>query len=155
MRSTFVLAFLALCGCGVEDGTAPLAREDGLTLPPVRVAVERPRQLVGFRQVSFQQEVAPILTGTCAAYCHAGPPPTLVFNPPTVTGLLQRATECSDGRPRVEPGRPEPTHSYLIAKLRGVNLCGNVPSMPPNANPLPEEQIHTVELWISQGAQDN
>jgi hypothetical protein len=54
----------------------------------------------------------------------------------------------------VEPGRPE--KSYLVNKLRGTqsSVGGLAERMPPPTagEPLTEEEILSIEAWISSGA---
>jgi hypothetical protein len=54
----------------------------------------------------------------------------------------------------VEPGRPE--SSYLVNKLRGTqsSVGGLGELMPPPAagSPLTEEEILSIEAWITSGA---
>jgi hypothetical protein len=62
------------------------------------------------------------------------------------------ATECRDGRKRVAPGNP--TSSYLIQKMTGVNTCGGS-QMPKAGQGLPTAQTQTIVNWICSGAPNN
>jgi hypothetical protein len=64
------------------------------------------------------------------------------------------AEQCGTTNPikYVNPGSP--ATSYLIDKLLGTNLCNGV-RMPRNANPLPTDEITTIQNWICQGAHNN
>ena len=53
--------------------------------------------------------------------------------------------------PYVYPGRSD--SSYIINKLRGVNIVGE--RMPINANPLSSAVIDSIAAWIDRGALNN
>jgi hypothetical protein len=58
------------------------------------------------------------------------------------------STECCDGRLLVNPRHPE--QSYMIQKLKGVNLCAG--QKMPAAGFLTDAQIGTLEAWVCEGA---
>ena len=117
--------------------------------------------------VSFKADVAP-LVGTCMGQmCHTGPTQSencgsgqsgcVTF--PYSTLVNVKAMECSDGRLLVKPG--DSANSYLIQKLRGVDMC-TCCRMPletaiplKQAPPLTDAQIQTIADWIDQGAPNN
>ena len=53
--------------------------------------------------------------------------------------------------PYVYPGRSD--SSYIINKLRGVNMVGE--RMPLNDNPLPKAVVDSFAAWIDRGALNN
>lgn len=106
--------------------------------------------------MSFAGAVQPILTASCAnAGCHSGPNPAQGL--PLGAGksyakLVNVVTsECSDGRKRVLPGQP--SQSYLIEKLMGVNMCFG--TVMPKSGALSSAQIQTISNWICAGAPNN
>lgn len=61
------------------------------------------------------------------------------------------AEQCNDGRKRVLPGQP--SQSYLMDKVMGVDLCfGN---KMPKTGMLSPAQVQTLSDWICTGAPDN
>lgn len=62
------------------------------------------------------------------------------------------AADCSDQRVIVKPG--DPSASYLVDKLRGVDLCSGA-RMPPQGAPLSDADMARIEAWICQGAANN
>jgi hypothetical protein len=103
---------------------------------------------------------AQILVPRCATTaCHAGgtPPPSGVpVSLDADVGWSQLVSAPSTEAPLqlVEPGQPGA--SYLVNKLRGTqaSVGGWGDRMPPPSagEPLTEEQVLTIEAWISSGA---
>lgn len=106
--------------------------------------------------VSFAATIGPLLVAECTAPgCHSGAMPK--------AGLDLRATaayddlvgvaasQCGD-RLRVAPG--DATNSYLMNKLRGVDLCSGT-QMPKAGQALAESELAAIESWICNGAQDD
>jgi hypothetical protein len=56
------------------------------------------------------------------------------------------ASQCSDGRLRVDPGAP--SASYLVQKLTGVGMCSGS-RMPKSGSGLTPAEIDTVRAWIA------
>ncbi len=88
--------------------------------------------------------------------CHAGAAPAqgMSLEPGSAFGEIVGvpASECMDGRLRVEPGAP--TTSYLIHKLTGVAMCsGNM--MPARGSSIPSSQLALIQGWICEGAPNN
>jgi hypothetical protein len=68
------------------------------------------------------------------------------------TGLVNvTAAQCNDGRKRVLPGQP--SQSYLMDKLMGVDLCFGTKM--PKMGMVPSAQIETISNWICAGAPNN
>lgn len=110
----------------------------------------------GLATVSFSAAVQPIFTTSCAfAGCHTGPNPPDGLNLSagvSYSKLVNVLTgECSDGRKRVLPGQP--SVSYLMDKLMGVDLCFG--TQMPKIGMLPSSQIQTISNWICEGAPNN
>ena len=106
--------------------------------------------------VSFSAAVQPILTASCAnAGCHSGalPKAGLRLTAGNAYQALVGVTagECNDGRKRVLPG--DPSQSYLVDKLLGVDLCSG--TRMPKLAALPAASIETIASWICSGAPDN
>ncbi len=94
--------------------------------------------------VSYANEVADILAGCQGEACHSSPSRT--------TTVGQPAWECCNERLLIAPGNA--THSYLLDKIQGRDLCAGV-RMPFGSPPLPASQILTIQRWICEGAPDN
>jgi hypothetical protein len=109
--------------------------------------------------LSFAADVQPIFTASCTSVgCHGN---TAAKGLDLSSGkahhelVAVKALECGGaGRQLVEAGQPD--QSYLIDKLKGMNLCGLGQRMPAGGKPaLPAEQIETITAWITAGALDN
>ena len=101
--------------------------------------------------VSFQNDVTPLFAGCAGFECHgapAGPSSPWPYN----FLVNQPAPECADGRDYVKPG--DPANSYLLQKLKGVQLCSGH-AMPLLGSSLTATQLQTISTWISQGALNN
>lgn len=112
----------------------------------------------GSSSVSFSGAVQPIFTASCAtAGCHTGMFPQQGMN--LSAGQAYGATvnvpaaECTDGRDRVKPS--DATHSYVVEKLLGVDMCGSGTQMPKTGGALPSSEIQTIVDWICEGAPNN
>jgi hypothetical protein len=97
--------------------------------------------------VSFQHDVVPIIGHCGGQLCHGASgtswPYTSLYN--------QSSTECA-GRMLVKPG--DPSGSYLMNKLEGVDMCSGT-AMPRGGAPLTSAQLATLSNWICQGAHNN
>ncbi len=66
--------------------------------------------------------------------------------------LVNVATsQCNDGRKRVLPGQP--SQSYVIDKLMGVDLCFGTKM--PKMGGVTQAEIQTIADWICEGAPNN
>lgn len=97
------------------------------------------------RSVSYTRDVAPIFTACSGELCHnetwGGPRP--------VQNLVKvRSTECCDGRLLVNPKHPD--QSYMLQKLRGVNLCAG--QKMPASGTLSAASLETLTAWVCEGA---
>ena len=113
----------------------------------------------GAEPISFSGQIAPLLDGRCTNQgCHRNPQQS------AAAGLVLKAnvahaslvgvasSQCDPPRPLVDPG--ERGNSYLLDKLRGVNLCDGM-QMPLNGTPLTPAEVQMIADWICQGAADN
>jgi len=97
--------------------------------------------------VSFHRDIQPLLAAHCTGeICHeaswAGSANAyqMLVNTPT--------PECCDGRKRVDPVHPD--RSYVLEKLRGVDLCAG--RRMPLSGSVTEAQIAEIARWICEGA---
>ncbi|MFO0590052.1 MAG: hypothetical protein U0441_21100 [Polyangiaceae bacterium] len=112
--------------------------------------------MCGAASVSFSAAVQPILTASCATNgCHKGVMPAEGLNLTSGQSYAKlvnvTASQCADGRKRVLPGQP--SQSYLIDKLMGVDLCFG--TQMPKQGMIPQAQIQTISDWICGGALNN
>jgi hypothetical protein len=156
-RSAFVALALSACAgharnASRQDGGAPLFNVGlGAQCPDAAARAGTGSHDAGpcipTRQVSYTADVVPIFEVNCATgeVCHQG-----TWNGPRAAELLVGvpASECCDGRLRVKPG--DPANSYVIQKLRGVELCAGQPM--PLGGTLSESDITTLSDWICEGA---
>jgi uncharacterized membrane protein len=96
--------------------------------------------LENYPVVSFKNEVQPIIAGNCnQTGCHGGVN-TEEFNLVTY----------DDVKIHVTPGNARKSNLYKVITGRSEEF------MPPSpSNPLTEEQIRTIFVWIEQGATNN
>jgi hypothetical protein len=110
----------------------------------------------GTMSVSFAAAVQPIFTASCAANgCHKGVMPQEGLDLTSGKAYQElvnvNATQCNDGRKLVLPGQP--SQSYVIDKMMGVDLCFGTKM--PKLGMLPSTQVETVANWICAGAPNN
>ncbi len=108
--------------------------------------------------LSFRKDVLPIVRTSCATgYCHADSirAPMSLLDDDAFAHLVNAPSKgCANHRPRVTPGQAGTRDSYLMAKLRGVDMCGDGKQMPPD-HPLGAEQIELIGAWVAAGALEN
>ena len=100
-------------------------------------------------------QVETLLNAECGV-CHNGMSTDLPQGQNLKTGNAYDAivnidsVQCASmgGRKRVKPGDPD--NSYLLDKMKGIDLCSGV-SMPYGTK-LPDDKIAIVESWIRGGA---
>ena len=95
-------------------------------------------------KVRFSVDVAPIWGSCSGELCHD------VWKYATTVGVA--SLECCDRRKLVEPGQP--ARSYLLQKMRGIDLCGRSSEMPPGVM-VSQEVIDVIASWICIGAPDD
>ena len=110
----------------------------------------------GEAQVSYTAQIEPIFAATClGGGCHGGVAPKADLDlsagqgPGEMVGVP--AFQCSE-RLLVSPGLVD--ESYLMDKLRGVNMCSGS-QMPKNDPALSADQLGLISDWICQGAPNN
>jgi len=110
-------------------------------------------------EVSFSQQVQPILTDRCAfSGCHASTSPAAEQSLAEGLAYVNVYNVPSQELPsmdRVEPGDPD--QSYLVHKIQGTHLDvgGTGLRMPRGQEPLSQDQINLIRAWIQQGARNN
>jgi hypothetical protein len=112
------------------------------------------RQATTDDDIFFPQDVQPILTARCTNnVCHDASIPAQSMNLTAGNAhenlVMQDATQCTDTRLRVDP--TDPANSYILDKLKGMNLCTGA-SMPFGGPPLLAEDVAIIEQWIAEGA---
>jgi len=109
----------------------------------------------GLPVVSFTNDVQPIFTASCAkTNCHKGSAPDVGLDLAAgnahadLVGVT--TAQCQKQRTRIIPGDPD--ESYLLDKVRGVDLCDKSARMPLQGMKLSEEKIAIIQAWICGGA---
>ncbi len=100
------------------------------------------------RRVSYSKDVSPVLRACSGEICHD----STWGGPNAYADLVGRAaTECCDGRLLVAPG--DPSRSYVVQKLRGVDLCrgGRMPAL----GSISDAAVQMIADWICEGAPDD
>jgi Planctomycete cytochrome C len=101
------------------------------------------KKATGKETVSFSRDVAPILVGECKG-CHVDSDrPRGNLNMNNFASILRGG----DAGPMLVPGKS--SESLLIKKLMGT---GGGNRMPPQRDPLKENQIALIKKWIDEGA---
>jgi len=139
------------------EGGAPAAEAPVMETPAPTVApepAEEPEEeLVAIREidmeqakaVSFTRDVWPLLDDQCVV-CHESPDPDGDYDITTVENMLKAGKK---GGPGVIPGKPD--ESSIILYIRGVYN----PRMPEDEDPLSEDDLHMLRMWIAAGAIDD
>jgi len=165
-RGVLLAASLAMVGCsttpGGENGPAGstgsgiiIAPDSGFHLPNFScdageldrdvpasdAAVDAGACAVTNPTVRFQIDVLPVLSGCTGELCHAP------WTYGTTVNVV--SSECCDHRKIIDPGKP--AASYLLQKVRGVELCGNSSKM----GDVSPAVAQSIQDWICLGALDN
>jgi hypothetical protein len=106
--------------------------------------------------ISFSAKIQPVFNASClTSGCHEGKNPKANLNLTTGTSYSQlvnvASADCS-GRIRVIPY--DVSGSYLISKLRGMDMCTGT-QMPKVGVKLPSGDMAAIEGWICNGAPKN
>ncbi len=118
-----------------------------IALPAVMSGCAKPPPLTQIEQTIF--------TRSCQfSSCHAGGNPAsgLSLMAPTYQQLVNAKSFEAPSRTRVIPGDPD--NSYLIEKLTSATPTVGQ-RMPPNNDPLPDDELSEIRDWILGGAQNN
>ncbi len=95
--------------------------------------------------VSYTRDVWPLLDDQCVV-CHESPDADGDYE---VTSVEKMLLSGKKGGPGVVPGKPD--ESSIITYIRGkVN-----PRMPEDEDPLSEDDLHMLRMWIAAGAIDD
>lgn len=102
------------------------------------------------QEVSYQKDVAPILTKHCAS-CHVPGQPGYVVSGFDLQGYdsLMKGTKFG---PVVLPG--EPGTSALVMLIEG-RADPSIKMPHGGVNPLTQDEIKTIHRWVKQGAKNN
>ncbi len=96
-------------------------------------------------QISFRQHVWPIIDHHCIS-CHDAEYKDGGYDVSTVETMMLAGNKSGPG---VIPGDPD--NSASIKYIRGILQ----PQMPRRQEPLNEDELHILRLWIYAGAEDN
>ncbi|HTJ84513.1 MAG TPA: PE-PGRS family protein [Polyangiaceae bacterium] len=153
-------------GGGGEGGASSVAGTGGTTSAATTDASSTattsggdPFDCSGLPAVSFAADVQPIFTEKCAkSSCHTGTLAKSGLNLSAGQAYAElvgvETAQCNHTRQRVSGG--DPSASYLLSKVRGVDLCSTSKRMPPPLAPaLSDAEIDTIGAWICAGAPDD
>jgi hypothetical protein len=119
------------------DGGGP----DHAATEPSDAARETDGCTVSNANVHFRSDILPVLQTCSGELCHA---------PPSYAATVNvAAIECCDHRRIVDPGNP--SGSYLLQKIRGLELCGGSAKM----GNVPADVANKIADWICLGALDD
>jgi hypothetical protein len=125
-----------------EPVSEPTPQAEAQPEPQLQPEPVLPAQPEPVPEVSFQEEILPILQARCAVQgCHADPNPRKELNLETYAGF----EKGSGGGPVFNPG--DSNGSKVVQRIDGGG-------MPPGA-PLDQDQIQLFKDWIDEGAKDN
>ncbi len=105
----------------------------------------RPIDPVEAATISFVRDVQPILDNHCVE-CHEGDRAKGDFRVTSVAELMLAGRKSGPG---VIPFQPD--ESAIIDYIRGIQK----PQMPRRRDPLTEDELHTLRMWIAAGATDD
>jgi len=103
---------------------------------------------------TLSANVQPLFTSTCATMgCHTATSPSVPM--PLSAGLSYASlvgVPCSECVPRlrVKACDPSTTQSYLIAKVKNLDVCSG--TRMPKAAPLSAADVQLLVNWVAQGA---
>lgn len=120
-----------------DTGLDPV--DDGY-FPPLR-----PLDQAAARAVSYREHIAPIMEAYCVE-CHNEDKDQGALIMTTHAGILAGGEKMGAS---VVPGQPD--ESPMVQYIRGILR----PQMPKGDLPIPEEDLHTIRLWILAGAPDD
>jgi len=161
-----MLIAIGLCACGTSNrapGSARPPAEGGTgtlidispghgcpdaAAPDASRAVRDGSSCRSGPPVSYARDVRPVFRRCSGEICHdatwGGPDPYAA-----VVGV--RGAECCDGRKLVAPG--DPANSYVVQKLRGIDLCAG--QQMPLGGSISDADLAILEQWICEGAKEN
>ncbi len=145
------MILLLFLGCGEPAGAPPAAPPASPQADPL--ALEPAGPVGTERLLSLARDIQPIFDEHCVDGCHVDGVSTMPMEPEnTYASMVDVASVGMPLMDRVEPGDPD--LSYLMHKLWGTyqEVGGMGAAMPIGEDPLPDEQVALIELWIRQGA---
>ncbi len=118
-----------------------------INLPLSLVAQGEARSSHTEADVSFTEDVAPILEGKCVI-CHGGPDENGAITKELELDLTSYDALMvgSEFGPIVEPGNAEDSVLWMMIE---------VGDMPQEGEPLTTEELEVIKTWIAEGAQNN
>lgn len=143
---------------GAQESTAPEspAPETSDAAPAPETSVEttpaealtpaiRDFALEEAKQVSYVRDVVPILELHCVE-CHNPDKAKGDFDATSVPTLILPGKKAGPG---VLPGKPD--ESSIVEYIRGAKR----PQMPKGEEPISEQELHIIRMWIAAGALDD
>ena len=125
-----------------------------LALVCTAVAAERKKVSINVRpidstaaaKVSYARDIKPILVNSCVE-CHSTEDKKSGFDASSVAALKQKGKKAGPG---IVPGKPD--ESAIVQYIRGL---ADAPQMPKGSDPLSEDELHLIRMWIAAGAKDD
>ena len=105
----------------------------------------RPIDMEAAAEVSYARDIVPIIEIYCI-HCHEGRRPDSGYDMTTAAGIIGGGVNFDEN---IIPGSPD--DSPFIQYIRGMLQ----PQMPRGEEPVPEDELHTLRLWIAAGAEDD
>ena len=105
--------------------------------------VASPQSVADEEIVSYSESVRPILASQCFG-CHQ---PARSEGDLVMTRFEAMLEGGATGDPAIVPGKPD--ESYLVELITAHD---GKAQMPPDSDPLTEDQVNTIRTWIEQGA---
>lgn len=129
-----------------EEGAAPTETPAAAEAEDDVIIPVRPIDMAEAATVSYVRDIVPIFEKHCIE-CHDDFQYDGDYDMTTVEAMkLQGAKEVEPG---VVPGAPD--ESGVVLFIRGIYK----PQMPKQADPLTEDELHLIRLWIAAGAIDD
>lgn len=124
---------------GVSHDAEAAPADDGYE-PPIR-----PIDMGEAASVSFVRDIVPIVEIYCI-HCHEGRRPDGNYDMTSHAGILGAGDRFEEN---IIPGAPD--DSPVVQYIRGILQ----PQMPRGEEPVPEDELHTLRMWIAAGATDD
>lgn len=102
-------------------------------------------------QVSYQRDVRPILVDKCIA-CHTPPYGEGYRKTGLVLESYEALLEGSIYGPVIVPGNSKKSPLNMLVEGRAGNLAREFEN---RHNPITEDEINILHLWVEQGARNN
>ncbi len=102
-----------------------------------------PGAAVAAEKVSFETDILPVLSNSCGE-CHSAKETFSNLRLDTSEGIL-KGGDLGDA---LVPGKPDESSLYVRVSLPQDDLD----FMPVEGDPLTEDEVETLRLWIEQGA---